>query len=142
MATNITVRTKIRVNGQEFTSVDDMPPDTRQAYERAMASLGGKHAHLASPSLTSVCTQTVSKIVFNGREYASVDQMPAEIRKLYEDVMATVEAEKGAGPGETTVVAASSLATNNTRFESTTSRLAVAAVIVAALILASFVWGR
>lgn len=38
MTTNITVKTKIRVNGQEYQSVEDMPADVREAYERALAS--------------------------------------------------------------------------------------------------------
>ena len=35
MTTNISVKTKIRVNGQDYGSVNDMPPEVRQAYERA-----------------------------------------------------------------------------------------------------------
>ena len=52
--------------------MEALPPEARAAYEKAMA-MGG----------ASVST----KIVFNGREYASLDQMPAAERQLYEDAL-------------------------------------------------------
>ena len=65
----IDVKTKIKHKGQEYSSVEELPPEVRAAYEKAMA-MGD----------ASVST----KIVFNGQEYASLDQMPAAQRQLYE----------------------------------------------------------
>ena len=65
----IDVKTKINYKGQEYSSVEELPPEVRAAYEKAMATGGA-----------SVST----KIVFNGQEYASLDQMPAAQRKLYQ----------------------------------------------------------
>ena len=68
----INLKTRINYNGQEYSSVDELPPEARSAYEKAIAAEGA----------------TVStKIVFNGREYASPEQMPAAERQLYEDAM-------------------------------------------------------
>ena len=68
----INLRKKIKYNGQEYSSVEELPPEARSAYEKAMAVSSG----------------TVStKIVFNGREYASPEQMPTTERQLYEDAM-------------------------------------------------------
>ena len=65
----IDVKTKINYKGQEYSSVEELPPEVRAAYEKAMAT-----------GSASVST----KIVFNGQEYASLDQMPAVQRKLYQ----------------------------------------------------------
>jgi hypothetical protein len=65
----INVKTKIKYKGQEYSSVEELPPEVRAAYEKAMATGGASFN---------------TKIVFNGQEYASLDQMPAAQRKLYE----------------------------------------------------------
>jgi hypothetical protein len=76
-----------------------------------------------------------------------VDQMPEEIRKLYEDVMATLDAETisragTAVPFEGAEMPAPALAMGPARTASTSSRLTVIGLVIAALILVSFVWGR
>jgi hypothetical protein len=68
----INVKTKINYKGQEYSSVDELPPEARSAYEKAVAAGG------ASGS---------TKIVFNGKEYTSPEQMPAAERQLYEDAL-------------------------------------------------------
>src|SRR5919204_2801326 len=68
----INVKTKIKYKGQEYSSVEELPPEARAAYEKAIATGGA-----------SVST----KIVFNGQEYASLEQMPAGERQLYEDAL-------------------------------------------------------
>src|SRR5438874_11555210 len=90
----INLKTRINYNGQEYSSVDELPPEARSAYEKAIAAEGA----------------TVStKIVFNGRAYASPEQMPAAERQLYEDAMklahdsgGMVAARNGAGAGPPT----------------------------------------
>src|SRR5207244_2408424 len=68
----INLKTKIKYKGQEYSSVEELPPEARSAYEKAMATGG---------------TSFSTKIVFNGQEYASLDQMPAVQRQLYEVAM-------------------------------------------------------
>ena len=68
----VNLKTKIKYKGQEYSSVEELPPEARSAYEKAIAGDSG----------------TIStKIVFNGREYASPEQMPTAERQLYEDAM-------------------------------------------------------
>ena len=43
-AMNISLKTKIRYNGQEYTSPDALPPEIRAVYERALASRAGDSA--------------------------------------------------------------------------------------------------
>ena len=63
-----TVKKKIVVNGQEFHSLDELPPDLRALYDKAMASGTDK--------------TTVKRIVFNGRDVDSIDGLPPEAREL------------------------------------------------------------
>jgi len=78
---NVNVRTKIRVNSKEYSSPDEMPPEIRQAYERAMAQAAAGQDAMSVRS-------TALKVVFNGQEYHSVDEMPAVVRRVYESAMA------------------------------------------------------
>jgi hypothetical protein len=68
----INVKTRINYKGQEYSSMEELPPEARAAYEKAVAAGG------ASGS---------TKIVFNGKEYTSPEQMPAAERQLYEDAI-------------------------------------------------------
>ena len=79
----INLKTKIKYNGQEYSSVEELPPEARSAYEKAIA------AESAAIS---------TKIVFNGREYASLEQMPAAERQLYEDAMKLAHDSAGVVP--------------------------------------------
>ena len=77
------IKTKISFNGQEYDSLDAMPPEVRQAYEQVLAESR---------------THKPTKLMFNGREYDSVDQMPAEVRSQYEQVMAEFDKDHNGIP--------------------------------------------
>ena len=84
MDTNITFNFKrIIVNGREYRSVEELPPDLRAAYEKAMASREG-----AGP---------VPRITVNTQQYDSPEAMPPDVRRLYEAVRANLPKE-GAVP--------------------------------------------
>jgi cobalamin biosynthesis Mg chelatase CobN len=161
VSTNITVKTKIRVNGVEYSSVEGMPADVREAYERVLSTLGtAKHKGLVEFSATARDAPGGSNatIVFNGQEFSSVDQMPADVRHLYDGVMATLDAERAAvasGPGpsgpaqsigrgrtSSLLVQASSVTSDAVRPESTSARLVIAGIVIAALLLGSLWFGR
>jgi len=84
MEINVNVKQKFRVNGKEYGSLGEMPEDVRASVQKAMdnpaLSSGGIH-------------RESSKIVFNGVEYACVDDMPTYARNLYEQA---VEAARSA----------------------------------------------
>jgi hypothetical protein len=77
---NVNVKRKFKINGKEYNSIEEMPPDIRNAFEKAMASQAGSGKQ-ANPATTQ------TKIIFNGIEYKSVDAMPQEVRQLYEKVL-------------------------------------------------------
>jgi hypothetical protein len=67
---NINVQKKITVNGVQYASLDEMPPDIRSLYEKAIAGglTPGQH--------------TTTKITINGQQYDSIDDVPAVMRPL------------------------------------------------------------
>ena len=83
MPINFNVKTKIKINGKEYNSPDEMPPDVRSLYEKAMANRQNPSANTR--------INTSSKITFNGQTFNSLDEMPAEVRRIYDDVMSTLD---------------------------------------------------
>src|SRR5438270_11039937 len=75
LAVNIRIKTKIRYNGQEYSTPAELPADARAAYEKALRSDSGGVAS--------------KKIVINGQEFAPA--LPADQKKLYDDVLALIQ---------------------------------------------------
>jgi hypothetical protein len=73
-AVSITLKSKIRYNGKEYSSPAELPPEVRLAYEKALHEGTAKR-----------------KFVVNGAQFASDDAMPADVRKLCDDVMSVIE---------------------------------------------------
>jgi hypothetical protein len=90
---------KIIVNGREYAGPEHLPPDVRAHYERAMSTLADRNGNgipdilemqpgqaggkTGDPPVRIVTSQ---KLVINGRQYDSVEQMPAEDRRLLEEI--------------------------------------------------------
>jgi hypothetical protein len=89
MNVNVNVKRKYKINGKEYNSIEEMPPDIRNACEKAMASKSGL-GQQANPGAMK------TKIIFNGTEYQSIDAMPQDVRQLYEKVLKA--AETGTAP--------------------------------------------
>jgi hypothetical protein len=70
---------RIVIGGSEYRSVEDMPPELRRVYERALKA-----------AQTAADTPKI-KVVFEGKEYENVDSMPPEVRKQYEHQQAAME---------------------------------------------------
>jgi len=68
------VQARIRFNGKEYSGPDELPPEVRAAFEKAMAD--GK---------------VREKPVINGLEFTDANQMPESARKLYDDIMGVIE---------------------------------------------------
>ena len=71
---SITLKSKIRYNGQEYSSPAELPPEVRMAYEEALHDGAMK-----------------KKFVFNGQQFADEEAMPPDVRKLCDDVMGVIE---------------------------------------------------
>jgi hypothetical protein len=58
--------------------------------------------HRSTP--TGYHAASMNRIVFNGREYSCPDEMPPDVRRQYDDVMASVaSSEKAGSPGQPAV---------------------------------------
>lgn len=86
MNVNVNVKRKYKINGKEYNSIEEMPPDIRAAFEKALASQSGK----------SDISSQHTKIIFNGIEYENIEEMPQDVSELYEKVLKA--AEKGETP--------------------------------------------
>jgi hypothetical protein len=104
---------RIIFNGKTYNSIDDMPPEARQAYEKALALLADQNANAVPDFLDGLLNgqapgegleplntfATVStQIVHNGQTYASLDEMPAEARRAYEQAMAAFDRDRNGVP--------------------------------------------
>ena len=73
-AVSITLKSKIRYNGREYSSPADLPPDVRLAYEKAMREVPLKNSFM-----------------INDEHFANGSAMPADVYKLCDDVMSVIE---------------------------------------------------
>jgi hypothetical protein len=89
---------RITVNGREYNGIEEMPPDVRAQYERAMSLLADKNkngvpdileganvrpapgADAGKPLLSSIVT--TQKIVINGQPYDRWEDLPADAREM------------------------------------------------------------
>lgn len=78
------LKAKIRVNGKEYASAEEMPAKIREAYANAI----GDTAVLRSGA--RLATKLNAKIIFNGVEYNSPSEMPVAERRLYQDTLAAL----------------------------------------------------
>lgn len=79
MNVKINFKRKFKVDGKEYNAIEEMPPDIRNAFEKATAA--GK----AIPSIAQ------NKIIFNGIEYKKIEDMPPDVRQLYEQALDAVQ---------------------------------------------------
>ena len=83
---------KIVFNGKEYSSVEEMPADVRREYEK-IAGLLEDRDHDGIPDIvqrmggTQQVTVTQTRIVYDGKAYGSVDELPPEARQTYEEAM-------------------------------------------------------
>jgi hypothetical protein len=84
MGLTLNVKRKFIINGKEYNSVEEMPPELREAYEKAVSSGSGVEFQKPQVSLKT-------KIVFNGKEYDSLHAMPGDVRGVYQSVMKAAE---------------------------------------------------
>jgi hypothetical protein len=80
----INVKRKFRINGKEYNSIEEMPGDIREIFEKARSSQAGS-GHQINPAPMR------THIIFNGTVYGSIDEMPQDVRQLYEKVLKAAE---------------------------------------------------
>jgi len=87
---------KIEFNGREYDGIDAMPPDVRRQYEAVLTlvreEIGWKLSSLLESGplrkLFKISATVNRRIVLNGKEFKSVDEMPAAVRAAYERALA------------------------------------------------------
>jgi hypothetical protein len=112
----------IVIDGKTYNSVNDMPEDVRRLYEQAMSSFKDQDGNRIpdaiegnAPNLltdrnrngipdsmenaagTSVTTNTM-KIVWDGKEFNSLDELPPDARARYEQAMGKLDANRNGIP--------------------------------------------
>ncbi|HVH68868.1 MAG TPA: hypothetical protein VM716_13445 [Gemmatimonadales bacterium] len=92
---------KIVLNGKEYDGIESMPPDVRKDYETVLESLKTTGSDevlsmLRSGEHTSI-KATFRDIVVNGTHYGSVDEMPPDVRKTYEEAVGRLGASGSIG---------------------------------------------
>src|SRR5438105_1313767 len=82
----VTVRfnTKIRFNGREYASAEEMPATAREAYTRAV----GETAVLRSGARLTGKLNT--KVIVNDKEFSSPGELPVGERRLLQDALAAL----------------------------------------------------
>jgi hypothetical protein len=77
---------KIIFNGREYESMEAMLPEVRAQYQSLMQLVGGDANNNGIPDVLekgSLCgskAMVQERIIFNGQEYQSVEQLPPDVR--------------------------------------------------------------
>lgn len=110
----------IVIDGKTYNSVNEMPADVRQRYEQALASLRDQDGNRVPDVLESSnvladknrdgipdmlentagapIIANAMKVLFDGREYSSLDDLPPDARAKYEQAMGTLDANRNGIP--------------------------------------------
>lgn len=98
---------QIHFNGKVYASMDEMPPEIRRAYEQVMGIFADRDGNgmpdvvegLLSANAQYVSLQgNLANIVFNGKVYHSMDELPPEARQRYEEAMGKMDANRNGIP--------------------------------------------
>jgi hypothetical protein len=110
----------IVIDGKTYRSVDEMPADVRQQYEQAMRSLKDPDGNripdvfeqsnmlvdktrneisdLAENIPGETTFANVMKIVVDGKQFNSIDDLPPDARAKYEQAMSALDANRNGMP--------------------------------------------
>jgi hypothetical protein len=110
----------IVIDGKTYHSVDEMPPDVRQKYEKAMRSLGDANENRIPEAFESMnifadkdrdnipdvleniaaghVAVNSMKIVIDGKEFSGIENLPPEARARYEEAMGKLDANRNGIP--------------------------------------------
>lgn len=87
----------ITFSGKEYGSVDEMPPDVRRAFEHVSGLLkdedGDGIPDIVQNDEGEVDVVHQATYTVNGVTYNSADEMPAEVRRVYEAMMGPIDAD-------------------------------------------------
>ncbi len=89
---------RIRFNGAEYNSLDEMPTAVRLAYEKALElAKQGKSGGLLGGHVNVKLTTKV-RFAYNGKVYDSPEQMPPDVREKYDLAMQRIDKDHNGIP--------------------------------------------
>ena len=110
----------IVIDGKTYNSVDEMPADVRQRYEQAMRTLKDQdgnripdaieHSNMLADNNRNGIPDMVEntagapivakaiKVLLDGKEFNSLDELPPDARAKYEQAMGTLDANRNGIP--------------------------------------------
>lgn len=110
----------IVIDGKTYNSVNEMPEDVRRLYEQAMSSLKDQDANRVPDAIEQPgelvdknrngipdiientpggpIVANALRVLFDGREYTSLDELPPDARAKYEQAMSTLDANRNGIP--------------------------------------------
>jgi len=109
----------IVIDGKTYKSVDEMPEDVRRSYESAMRQLADNDKNGVPDALENMniladknkdgipdafggmasnVISTSTKIIADGKEYSSLDELPPDIRAKYDQAMGTLDSNRNGVP--------------------------------------------
>jgi hypothetical protein len=106
---------RIVIDGKMYNSIDEMPEDVRKQYEQAMSSLKDQSGTdiadmLADKNKNSIpdiienttggapIVKSTIKVVVNGKEYNSLEDLPPDVRAKYAKAMGALDANHNGIP--------------------------------------------
>lgn len=92
---------KIMMNGREFHSLDDLPPEARAKVEQAMSRLDANHNGVPDMLENNTNASSVNssvKFLVNGQEVRGLEDLPPEVRLRYEQAMGKLDANQNGVP--------------------------------------------
>ncbi len=84
--------TRMVLNRTTLPSPEGLPAEVRRDYEKAMASIAEAQTAGATGSTVSTARRKVQRIVYNGRVYHSLDELPPEAREHVRAMMVDQQA--------------------------------------------------
>src|SRR4026209_2894833 len=104
----------IVIDGKTYKSVEEMPEDVRRNYESAMGQLADNdkngipdafqnlvnYTDQDKDGLKGLASNIISstKIIANGNEYNSLDELPPDVRAKYEQAMGALASNRNGVP--------------------------------------------
>ena len=90
-------------NGQTYNSVEDMPPDARQAYDQAMGMLADKNKDgmpdaMEQPAGGTPPIRFSTKFTVNGQTMQGLENLPPETRQAIEQAMNMLDTDHNGVP--------------------------------------------
>jgi hypothetical protein len=89
---------KVTFNGTEYDSLEAMPPEVRQAYERALEMAQKGSSGGGQTPRINVKFSTRFRFVHDGKTYNSIDEMPPDVRQKYAAAMQKIDKDQNGVP--------------------------------------------